>query len=143
MKNRLLPVLILVFLLSSSAVSFSNELSSIYSPTGKRDPFNIPKRSSRGPASVENGLFRYQVEQYELKAILRGSDANQILITDPKGNTYILKQGEKLGKSQATVSRILDKEVILTEKVTNYLGIETLAEKILSLPLDEVSEREK
>jgi len=135
-KKTLYCVFGLVCLISAPRC-FAEENSSVYSPTGKRDPFQMPRRSARNPASEENGLFLYQIEQFELKAILKGAETGQILIADPKGKTYILKQGDELGRARAIVSRILDKEVILTEKVTNYLGNEGLTEKILSLPTDE------
>jgi hypothetical protein len=50
-----------------------------------------------------------------------------------------LKEGDELGRAHATISRILDKEVILTEKVTNYLGLQGLTEKVLSLPMEDTS----
>ena len=122
-----------------NSLCFAIDSSSVYSPIGKRDPFNIPKLNLRDPASTENELFRYQVEQFELKAVLKNAESSQILIADPKGNTYILKEGDELGRAHATISRILDKEVILTEKVTNYLGLQGLTEKVLSLPMEDTS----
>lgn len=127
--------------LVASAVCSANDASSVYSPIGKRDPFEIPKLSPRGPASIENELFRYPIEQFELKAVLKGLNSSQILVEDPNGNTYILREGEQIGRGRATISRVLDREVILTEKVTNYLGMEGLTEKVLSLPADESSEK--
>jgi large subunit ribosomal protein L9 len=83
----------------------------------------------RDPASTESDLFRYQVEQFELKAVLKNAESSQILISDPKGNTYILKEGDELGRAHATISRILDKEVILTEKIES-LGFEADVVKV-------------
>ncbi|NBX76651.1 MAG: hypothetical protein EBQ92_08860 [Proteobacteria bacterium] len=138
---RIERVLILAFLMTmkSDSLCLAGDASSVYSPIGKRDPFQIPKLNLRDPASTEEGLFHFQVEQFELKAVLKSAESSQILIADPKGNTYILKEGDELGRGRATISRILDKEVILTEKVTNYLGVQGLTEKVLSLPADETS----
>jgi Tfp pilus assembly protein PilP len=135
---RIKVILILgAWIMKSSTLSFASDASSVYSPIGKRDPFQIPRLNLRDPASTESDLFRYQVEQFELKAVLKNAESSQILISDPKGNTYILKEGDELGRAHATISRILDKEVIITEKVTNYLGHQGLTEKVLSLPMDD------
>jgi len=141
MRNKIILLIGMGIVLRTSSLCFANEASSVYSPIGKRDPFQIPKSNLRDPASNEEDLFRYQIEQFELKAVLKGAESSQILVADPKGNTYILKEGDELGRAHATISRILDKEVILTERVTNYLGIQGLAEKVLSLPTEDVSPR--
>jgi Tfp pilus assembly protein PilP len=140
--NRTIIFGVVLATIEFNALCFAVDSNSVYSPIGKRDPFNIPKLSLRDPASAENELFRYQVEQFELKAVLKSAESSQILIADPKGNTYILKEGDELGRSRAKISRILEKEVILTEKVTNYLGLQGLTEKVLSLPTEDTS-REK
>jgi Tfp pilus assembly protein PilP len=116
--------------------------SSAYSPIGKRDPFLKLRGQSRDISSIENSLFNFQIEQFELKAIRRGPDGNHILVADPEGKNYLLQEGEKMGKTQAVISRILDREVILSEQTKNYLGKEILNERILSLPgNDELKER--
>jgi Tfp pilus assembly protein PilP len=109
----------------------------IYSPIGKRDPFQVPKFSNRDLASEGNSLSRYPLEQYRLKAIFRGLEQNQILVEDPKGKSFILNEGEALGKGNATISRVLDTEVIFTEKGVNYLGLPILTEKVLSIPRED------
>lgn len=106
----------------------------VYSPIGKRDPFMRLRGRDRGLASVESSIFKFQIEQFELKAIQRGPGGNHILVSDPEGKNYLLREGEKMGKSQAVISRILDREVILSEQTKNYLGKESLSERILSLP---------
>jgi Tfp pilus assembly protein PilP len=111
-----------------------NSAAPIYSAFGKRDPFKIPKYSPREPASESGEMFRYTLEQFQLKAILKGADRSQILVQDPKGKSYILNQGEVLGKGKAIVSRVLDTEVIFTEEGINYLGVPQLTEKVLSIP---------
>lgn len=111
--------------------------SSIYSPIGKRDPFMKMSRSERGIATDENSLFKFQVEQFNLKGVQRGPDGNRILVIDPEGNNYVLREGERIGKTRAIVSRILDREVILSEQTQNYLGKTSISERILSLPGEE------
>lgn len=108
--------------------------SETYSPIGKRDPFQKKAVLERRLASSDSSLFRFQVDQFELKAVRKGPEIHQILVSDPEGNTYILSEGETMGKTRAVVSRILEREVILTEESKNYLGKPSLNERILSLP---------
>jgi hypothetical protein len=56
------------------------------------------------------------------------------MFEDPEGQTHIIVEGQTMGRERATVSRILNSEVILTEKTFNYLGAESLYEKVISLP---------
>jgi hypothetical protein len=56
------------------------------------------------------------------------------MLEDPEGKTYIITPGEIVGREHATVSRILNTGVVLTERTFNYLGQESLYEKVLSLP---------
>ena len=113
------------------------ERSAIYSPVGKRDPFKSPavSPSNRGTANV-SPIEKFNVEQLQLRAVMRGLGKARAMFEDPEGKTFIVKEGDILGRERAVVSRILNSEVIVTERSFNYLGEETLYEKILSLPPD-------
>ena len=117
------------------AENTGSERTLIYSPVGKRDPFKAPftGQSSRTLASI-NPLERFSVEQFQLRAILRGGNSPHAMFEDPEGKTHIVAEHEVIGRERATVSRILNTEVILTERTFNYLGVENLYEKVLSLP---------
>lgn len=110
----------------------------IYSPIGKRDPFKAPqaKRLARDLAAV-NPLERFNLEQLHLRAILKGLGKNKAMFEDPEGKTHILQEGATLGRERASVSRILNTEVILTVRTFNYLGQESINERVVSLPSDE------
>ncbi len=109
----------------------------IYSPIGKRDPFKPPSTTATGKEILSlNPLERFAVEQFQLRAILKGMGKNRAMIEDPEGRSYIIAEGDRIGKERATVSKILTNEIIVTEKTFNYLGNLSLYEKILSLPPD-------
>lgn len=114
----------------------------IYSPVGKRDPFKAPqpKLMGRDLAAV-NPLERFNLEQLHLRAILKGLGKNKAMFEDPDGKTHILNEGSLMGREKATISRILNTEVILTVKTFNYLGQESIAERVISLPSDEETEK--
>ena len=113
----------------------STEPNVIYSPVGKRDPFKPPSaiQLGRDVASL-NPLERFSIEQLQLRAILRDNKKTRAMFEDPEGKTHILSEGEHIGREHGTVSRILNSEVIVTEKTFNYLGAENLYEKVISLP---------
>ena len=111
----------------------------IYSPIGKRDPFKAPSsRSTNREAESVPPLERFPIERFELRAILRGLGAARAMLADPEGGTHIIKQGDRIGRERGIVSKILNTEVIVTERAFNYLGEETLYEKILSLPSEDL-----
>jgi len=137
----LIPITFLWLLVAvaSRAESLPQDRPSIYSPVGKRDPFKAPSsRSTNREVALVRPLERFPVERFELKAVLRGLGAARAMVADPEGGTHIVKQGDRLGRERAIISKILNTEVIVTERAFNYLGEETLYEKILSLPAEDL-----
>lgn len=109
----------------------------IYSSAGKRDPFklpSIPDESKRGVASASSSLEKFTIDQFSLKAILKSKGRSSAMFSDQSGKLHILNEGETIGREGGTVSRILTSEVIVTGKAVNFLGQETIYEKIISLP---------
>lgn len=115
--------------------SMADSKSNIYSPTGKRDPFRVGDQMgfNRSPQSIEP-LQKYSVEQFQLKAILKSGNRSQAMFEDPEGKTFILSEGEFIGREKGTISRVLSNEVIVTQRTFNFLGVESLYEKVMSLP---------
>ena len=74
------------------------------------------------------------IEKFKLKAIIQAGVRPQAMFADPDGDIHILGEGDRIGKERGTISRILNKEVFITEKTLNYLGVESLFERVLSLP---------
>ena len=111
------------------------DTAAIYSPSGKRDPFRplFSEEANREVASM-NALEKYSIEQFQLRAILQGLGKARVMFEDPDGKSHILTEGDLFGRERATVSRILNTGVIVTVKSSNYQGVESLYEKIISLP---------
>lgn len=107
----------------------------LYSPIGKKDPFRPPTVESfdREPSAL-TALEKYSIQQLQLKAILKGLGRPKAMFQDPDGKTHILEEGQMIGRERASLSRILNAEVIVTERTTNYLGEENLYERVISLP---------
>lgn len=116
--------------------------SGVYTPVGKRDPFKVMSLDaySRNLAS-SSPSEKYGIDRFQLKAILRYPEDVRAMFEDPEGRSYILRQGDMLGRERGTLSTILQTEVIVTEKTFNYLGEESLYERVLSLPEESQVER--
>lgn len=126
-----------IFLTGARATELETK-NTIYSPFGKRDPFRpLANKKGRDLSSL-SPLERYSVEQYRLRAILSSITKPTAMFSDPAGKSHLLSEGDILGKEKAIVSRILSSEVILTQKTTNYLGNESLVEKVVSLPEEDM-----
>lgn len=111
------------------------EKGNIYSPIGKRDPFKPPPMDSLGrDLAALNPLERFSVEQLQLRAILRGMGKPRAMFEDPEGKTYVVIPGMIVGRERATISRILGTSVVMTQRTFDYLGQESLYEKVVSLP---------
>jgi len=131
MKN-IFSILALASLSVSLAIGDVQPRPNIYSPAGKRDPFRAPAAStSRDIDSALSPTERFSLEQYQLRAIIKGIGKNRAMFEDPEGKSFILFEGDVIGREKATVSRVLDKGVIVTERTFNYLGEESLLEKVL------------
>jgi len=116
---------------------FPETRSPVYSPVGKRDPFRPPASESGRDVSSVNPLEKHSVDKFQLKAILKGMGRPRAMFEDPDGRSFILSEGDTVGRERGTISRILNTEVIITERTYNYLGSENLYERVLSLPPEE------
>jgi Tfp pilus assembly protein PilP len=133
--------LVLVWLVATAGASEAQkgdtpEKGTVYSPIGKRDPFKAPLGGAgRDLASTVNPLERFAIAQLQLRAIIKADHGEpKAMFEDPEGASYIVGQGEIIGREHGTISRILDKGVVVTERTFNYLGAENLYEKVISLP---------
>ena len=110
----------------------------IYTPVGKRDPFRPPSNATTDrDIATANPLEKFSVDQLILKAILKRDGGAHAMVVDPESRSHIINEGQVIGRERATVSKILRRSVILTERTYNYLGEESLFEKFLYLPQDE------
>ena len=107
----------------------------IYNPAGKRDPFKVLSITPTGrKVSAIYPTEKYDLDQLNLRAILRMGGKSRALIEAPDGQTFIVNEGEIVGRERATLSRVLKTEVIVTQQSFNYLGNPSLVERIISLP---------
>lgn len=148
MRTFALLILGLVFQLASGeglpTPKADSKEGGLYSPFGKRDPFRAPERGglNRSGGSL-SAVRKYRLESYQLRAILRIGSRPEAMFEDPDGKSHVVVEGELIGIEGARVSRIVQSEVIVTERGSNNLGKETLLEKVISLPADSSPEAPK
>lgn len=143
MRLTLMIAMSIVSVICFAEMRQKDEGDVIYSPIGKRDPFKVPafKEGARFVNSF-SPLEKYAVDQFVLQGVLRSDKIPKAMFRDPEGKTHIISEGTRIGRSGAVVSRILNREVIITERTTNYLGSETLFERVFSLPNDNLAAAE-
>ncbi len=140
MKNLANTIRLLVIILIATVAfgdSSDKKAAIVYNPVGKRDPFKVLNITSAGrKISAIYPTEKYDLDQLSLKAIIRLSGKSRAMVEAPDGQTFIIYEGETVGRERATLSRILKTEIIFTQQTFNYLGSVSLVERVLSLPSD-------
>jgi hypothetical protein len=142
MKDRIGKRKLIIFL-GTAALGFGDtqekKVINIYNPVGKRDPFKVLSTLPQGrKIATIYPTEKYDLDQLALKAILRVGGKSRAMVQAPDGQTYVLYEGETVGRERATLSRILKTEVIFTQQTANYLGNTSLVERVISLPAEQV-----
>ena len=144
--NKLILIGVWGLSVGSSLICFSeNQVkkgqTTLYNPLGKRDPFKevTSNQDSRKPSSIYP-TESYDLDQLVLKAILRMSGKSRAVLEAPDGKTFVVFEGDVVGRERATLSRILKSEIIFTQKTFNYLGSGSLIERVVSLPAEDSTE---
>jgi type IV pilus assembly protein PilP len=109
----------------------------VYSPTGRRDPFesliknDIKPKNSEGPLTP---LQKYDIGQFRLQAVLIGKGAPRAMVGAPDGKTYILTPGIKIGKREGVVKEITRESVLIEEVHYDMVGAVTRKLATIEMP---------
>jgi hypothetical protein len=133
----------LIIFLGIAALGFGDaqekKMVNIYNPVGKRDPFKVLSSLPLGrKIAAIYPTEKYDLDQLALKAILRIGGKSRAMVQAPDGLTFVLYEGEMVGRERATLSRILKTEIIFSQQTANYLGNQSLVERVMSLPPEEI-----
>jgi len=74
----------------------------------KRDPFLAPDASNNESVSE---ILRYEIASYKLIAIATGSGKNRALFSIPKGSSFVLREGDVIGRKLSKIIKITNREV--------------------------------
>lgn len=109
----------------------------VYSPTGRRDPFEpLVKKGEKKRTSTEplTPLQRFDLGQFRLQAVLIGKGAPRAMVSAPDGKTYILSPGIKIGKREGVVTAITRESVQVEEVHYDLTGEVTRKQASIDLP---------
>ena len=93
-----------------------------YDKKGKRDPFQ-PYRHNKGmQADVSGPLMAYELEQLQVVAVVWDTGNPRALISDPRGDMHVVREGTPIGKNDGLVIHIGDNMVLVKETYIDFAG---------------------
>ena len=110
-----------------------------YDPTNKIDPFKsfiVARREleEKEQEKPKTYLETVDISQLTISAIVLGSKGNWALVRDSKGDGHVIKVGTLIGRQSGKVTRILEKEVVVTESYKDIRGREIVKDISMKLP---------
>jgi Tfp pilus assembly protein PilP len=92
-----------------------------YDKKGKRDPFQ-PYRHSRSRQDSQGPLMSYELEQLSVVAVVWDTSNPRALLSDPRGDTHVVREGTPIGKNDGLVIHIGDNMVLVKETYVDFAG---------------------
>ncbi len=152
--------ILMIFLVASFSLmaqenkikDFFKDKTDIPSPLELRDPFKAPK--VRGATAVRpptggkliDGVFtnlpgfqNLRIDEIAIKGVFFGSNRRAVAVKIGKDgkqvgkDTFIIKEGMKLGRTKAEVKAILPGGIVIVEKIVNVYGQEEYLETIIPI----------
>ena len=129
-------------LYAEEAYKFIHSNTFVKNPLDLRDPFKRKlnkKKNSSGSKKESRGYYKNYddsienkpVEQMKIVGVMTGADRRAMVKIGNLPETYILKEGMKIGPNQAEVKAILPGGVILVEKIRNVYDQDEYLETVL------------
>lgn len=120
---------------------------SISKPSKLRDPFEmkikekLAKKSQNQVTKSDNGVYSnipqigiVDLDKIEIIGVMVGANRSAVVKVDGNDQeTFVLKEGMKLGKNQAEIKAILPGGIVLVEKLTNIYGDEEYLETVIPI----------
>ena len=111
-----------------------------YDPRGKRDPFRsfrfVVDEDSAGE-EMSGPLGDFEIGQLELSAVIWDAGNPRALIVDPGGRSFIVREGDPVGKNSGQVIHIGDNLVLVKETYENFAGEQTTKDVELRISLSQ------
>ncbi len=105
-----------------------------YEPFGKTDPFEpLFKGVKEGGPELRTPLEEYNVAQFELVGIIWDVKEPKAIVKDPKGETYIVGKGTRIGRNNGKITKITEKKVYIVEEYEDIYGQITTGEVVLEM----------
>jgi type IV pilus assembly protein PilP len=98
----------------------------VYSPVGKRDPFQSQVVSAGGVSHVEvtgrtkTPLEKWSLDQLKLALTVTGTATPLAMVEDPDQRGWTVRLGDFIGQNGGKVTGIHRDEIIVTETITDH-----------------------
>jgi type IV pilus assembly protein PilP len=93
-----------------------------YEKKGKRDPFEPYRHGNRLREDSEGPLMAYELEQLSVVAVVWDTNNPRALVSDPRGDTHVVREGTPIGKNDGLVIHIGDNMVLVKETYVDFAG---------------------
>ncbi|HZX97377.1 MAG TPA: pilus assembly protein PilP [Myxococcales bacterium] len=121
----------------------------VYSPIGKRDPFQNTSVASVGIGRVEiRGRTKTPLEKWPLDALklsmtVTGTASPLAMVEDPDHRGWALRLGDFIGQNGGKVTGIRRDEIVVTETITDHSTGRVYPQNVkLSVPVTKEEERD-
>src|SRR5919199_5768390 len=97
----------------------------VYSPIGKRDPFqNVFGNRDSTPMRVEGRkptpLQRWSLDQLRLSMTVTGTSSPMAMLEDPESRGWPVRLGDFVGRNWGKVTSIQRDHIVVTETITDH-----------------------
>jgi len=93
-----------------------------YQVRGRRDPFQPYRHNKRPRADSRGPLMAYELEQLSVVAVVWNTGNARALVSDPRGDTHVVRKGTSIGKNDGVVIHIGDNMVLVKETYIDFAG---------------------
>jgi type IV pilus assembly protein PilP len=97
----------------------------VYTPIGKRDPFqNVYAVKEVTPVKVPGRkptpLQRWSLDQLRLSMAMTGTSSPMAMVEDPEGRGWPVRLGDFVGQNWGKVTSIQKDQIVVTETITDH-----------------------
>ena len=121
----------------------------VYSPIGKRDPFQNQVVTAGGISHIEvkgrnkTPLEKWSLDQLKLSLTVTGTATPMAMVEDPEHRGWTVRLGDFIGQNGGKVTGIHRDEVIVTETITDHSTGRVYPQNVkLTVPVEKSEERD-
>jgi type IV pilus assembly protein PilP len=122
----------------------------VYSPIGKRDPFQNQAVKQQGfgrgpsnPGRVKTPLEKWGLDQLKLSLTVTGTATPMAMVEDPEHRGWPVRIGDFIGQNGGKVTGIHRDEIVVTETITDHSTGRVYPQNVkLSVPITREEERD-
>ena len=122
----------------------------VYSPIGKRDPFQNQSvtqqgfgRTAASSGRVKTPLEKWSLDQLKLSLTVTGTATPMAMVEDPEKRGWPVRLGDFIGQNGGKVTGIHREDVVVTETITDHSTGRVYPQNVkLAVPVTREEERD-